>query len=129
MAFAARSGIDVDMVPPRVDAFQNIGDTLFHAFGSDAVFGVVGHLAGAAAVGLANGVIQAFGHGVGVKNYPAIDVAGRAPDGLDQGPLGSGSLPVGVQNGDQRAFRNIESLAEQVDADKTVERAEVSSRE
>ena len=35
---------------------------------------------------------------------------------------------VGIENGDQRAFRNVETLAQQVDADQHVESAEAQDR-
>ena len=48
-----------------------------------------------------------------------------AADGLDQRRLGAQeALLVGVEDGDQRAFGNVEALAQQVDADQHVEGAE-----
>ena len=51
-----------------------------------------------------------------------VDVARGAADGLDQAGLRAQKpLLVGVQDGDQRAFRDVEPLAQQVDADQHVE--------
>ena len=62
---------------------------------------------------------------VGVEDDPAVDVAGGAADGLDQRGLGAQeALLVGVEDGDERAFGNVEALAQQVDADQHVEGAE-----
>ena len=62
---------------------------------------------------------------VGVHDHAAVDVAGGAADGLDQRGLGAQkALLVGVEDGDQRAFRDVEALAQQVDADQDVEGAE-----
>ena len=55
----------------------------------------------------------------------AVDVARGAADGLDQrGLAAQEAFLVGVEDRDQRAFRNVEALAQQVDADQRVERAE-----
>ena len=62
---------------------------------------------------------------VGVEDDPAVDVARGAADGLDQrGLAAQEAFLVGVEDGDQRAFGNVEALAQQVDADQRVERAE-----
>src|SRR3546814_4239977 len=58
---------------------------------------------------------------VAIEDHAAFHVAGRAPDGLDQrGFRSEEPLLVGVQDGDQPAFRNVQSLAQQVDADEHV---------
>ena len=62
---------------------------------------------------------------VGIEDDLAVDVAGGAADGLDQRGLGAQeAFLVGVEDGDQRAFRDVEALAQQVDADQHVEGAE-----
>ena len=86
---------------------------------------VVGDLLLAAAVGLGDGALHRAGDAVGVHDDPAVDVAGGAADGLDQRGLGAQeALLVGVEDGDQRAFGDVEALAQQVDADQHVEGAE-----
>ena len=62
---------------------------------------------------------------VGVEDDLAVDVARGAADRLDQRRLGAQeAFLVGVEDGDQRAFGNVEPLAQQVDADQHVEGAE-----
>jgi hypothetical protein len=62
---------------------------------------------------------------VGVEDHLAVDVARGAADGLDQrGLAAQEAFLVGVEDRDQRAFGNVEALAQQVDADQHVERAE-----
>ena len=69
--------------------------------------------------------LHAAGDAVGVHDDPAVDVAGGAADGLDQRGLGAQeALLVGVEDRDQRAFGDVEALAQQVDADQHVEGAE-----
>ena len=51
----------------------------------------------------------------------ALHVARRAPDGLNQGAPGTQeAFLIGVENGHQRHFRQIQSFAQQVDADQHV---------
>ena len=62
---------------------------------------------------------------VGIEDHPAVDVARGAADGLDQrGFAAQETFLVGIEDGDQRAFGNIEAFAQQVDADQRIERAE-----
>ena len=50
---------------------------------------------------------------VGIEDDVAVDVARGAADGLDQrGLAAQEAFFVGVENGDQRAFRNVEALAQ-----------------
>ncbi len=98
---------------------------LAHALGRDAVLGVVGLLLLAPAVGLRHRALHRAGDAVGIEDHPAVDVARRAADGLDQrGLAAQEAFLVGVEDRDQRAFRNVEALAQQVDADQRVEGAE-----
>ena len=81
-------------------------------------------LRGAAAIGLVDSPL----HGArGVSAYRMarpIDVARRAADGLDQRRRRSQkAFLVGVENRHQRNFRQIQSFAQQVDADQHVELA------
>ena len=96
-----------------------------HRFRRDAVRGVVGELLLAPAVGLGHRPLHRAGDVVGVEDDAAVDVARGAADGLDQRGLGAEeALLVGVEDGDQRAFGNVEALAQEVDADQHVEGAE-----
>ena len=91
----------------------------------DAVRLVVGLLLLAAAVGLGHGALHRAGDVIGVENHPAVDVARGAADGLDQRGLGAQeAFLVGVEDRHQRAFGNVEALAQQIDADQHVEGAE-----
>ena len=87
--------------------------------------GVVLDLLLAAAVGLGDRALHRAGHGVGIEDHLAVDIARGAADGLDQrGLAAQKSFLVGVEDRDQRAFGNVEALAQQIDADQRVERAE-----
>ena len=62
---------------------------------------------------------------IGIEDDLAVDIARGAPDRLDERGLGAQeALLVGIENGDERAFGDIEALAQQVDADQHVEGAE-----
>ena len=87
----------------------------------DAVFFVVGVLLFAAAVGFVDGALHGVGHLVGVEDGAAFEVAGGAADGLDEGALGAEeAFLVGVEDGDERDFGEVEAFAEEVDADEDV---------
>ncbi len=61
---------------------------------------------------------------VGVEEDLGVHVAGAAADHLDQGGFAAEeALLVGVEDGDQRDFGQVESFAEEVDADEDVEGA------
>uniref|UniRef100_A0A0N5A6Y0 NAD-specific glutamate dehydrogenase n=1 Tax=Parastrongyloides trichosuri TaxID=131310 RepID=A0A0N5A6Y0_PARTI len=108
-----------------VGAVEDVLDVALDALGRDAVFEVVGLLLLAAAVGLGDGALHRAGHAVGVEDDAAVDVARGAADGLDQGGLGAQeALLVRVEDGDQAALGDVEALAQQVDADQAVERAQ-----
>ncbi len=86
---------------------------------------VVLHLDAAAAVGLADCGGHRPGHPVGIHDHPAVDVAGGAADRLDQRDLAAKeAFLIGVEDGHQRHLRQIEALAQQVDAHKHVELAQ-----
>ena len=86
--------------------------------GRDVVFLVVGDLLFAAAIGFADGLLHGAGAAVGIENGAAFDVARAAADGLNQrGGAAEIAFFVGVQNGDQRNFGQVQAFAQQVDAD------------
>ena len=65
------------------------------------------------------------GHLVGVHDHLAVDVAGGPADRLHERRLGAQeALLVGVEDRHQRHLRQVEALAQQVDADEHVELAE-----
>ena len=56
------------------------------------------------------------GHGIGIHDGLAVDIAGGAAYGLDQGSLGTQeTFLVGIQDRHQGHFRHIQPLAQQVD--------------
>ena len=66
--------------------------------------------------------LHAVGDRVGVQNHLGVDVAGGAADRLDQARLAAQkAFLVGVENRDQRDFRQVEPFAQQVHADDRVE--------
>src|SRR5262249_10116458 len=108
-----------------VHALQDIGDALAHALRRDAVLGVERLLFFASPIGLGDRPLHRAGDRVGIEDYAAVDVARGATDGLDQRRLAAQEpFLVGVEDRHQRAFRNVEALAQQVDADQRVEGAE-----
>ena len=119
-------GADIDSnVILLVIAVENVGDLGLHARRGDAVLGIIGLLLLAPPVGLGDGALHGAGLVVGIEDHLAVDIARRAADGLDErGFRAQEALLVGVENGDETAFGNVETLAQQVDADEAVEGAE-----
>ena len=100
-------------------------DVALHALRRDVVLDIVARLLLAAAVGFGDRAGHRAGHLVGIEDDAAIDIAGGTADRLHQrGLRPQEALLVGIENGDQRAFRDVEALAQQVDADEHVEGAE-----
>ncbi len=97
----------------------------FTDFRRDAVGGVVLDLLLASPRGLGHRPLHRAGDLVGVEDDLAVDVARGAADGLHQRGLGAQEpFLVGVEDGDEAALGNIEALAQEIDADQHVERAE-----
>src|SRR6516162_3860741 len=67
-----------------VNAFEDVGDAAAHAFRGNPVGCIIGLLLFAPAIGLLDRRFEAVGHPVGIKYRPAVDVASRPPDRLDQ---------------------------------------------
>ncbi len=108
-----------------VDRVEDIGDLGLDAFGRDAVLLVIGHLLFAAPGRLVHGALHGAGDRVGIEDDLAVDVARGAADRLDQRGFGAQeAFLVGIENGDEAAFGNIQALAQEVDADEHVESAE-----
>ena len=88
----------------------------------DAMFFVVRHLLGAAAVRFVDGKLHRIGDTVGVHNDMSLRVTGRAPNGLDQrSARAQETFLIRIQDGNQRDFRQVEPFAQQVDAHDHVE--------
>ena len=65
-----------------------------------------------------------IGHAIGVEDGAAFEMAGAAADGLDERSAGTQeAFFVGVENGDERDFGQVESFAQKIDADQYVELA------
>src|SRR6266850_6272050 len=105
-----------------VDAPEDVVDRLDDRLGGDAVLLVIGPLDGAPAAGLVESGAHRVGRPVGVHQDPAVDVAGGAAAGLDE-RAGRAQVPflVGVENRHERHLRQVETLAQEVDADQDVE--------
>ncbi len=92
-------------------------DGLDDATRLNAVGLVVRLLDGAALVGGVNRPAHGVGHFVSVHDDLAVDVAGGAADSLGQRRLAAQeALLVGVEDGHQRHLRQVQPLAQQVDA-------------
>ncbi len=88
----------------------------------DVVIFIEGFLDGAAAVGFVDGAFHAGSDGVGVEVDLGFDVSGAAADHLDERGFGAEeALLVGVEDGDDGDFGEVETFAEEVDADEDVE--------
>src|SRR6185437_10177093 len=121
LVLADRDG-DVVLLVHRVDDLLDVGADRLRC---NAVLEIVGDLLFAAAVGLGQRALHAAGLVIGVEDDAAVDVAGGAADGLDEAGLGAQeTFLVGIEDGDQRAFGDVEALAQEVDADEHVEGAE-----
>ena len=125
VSVAGASAPTVDRhVVARGDVPQDVADLLFDTLGRDAVGLVEGALLVAPPLGLGERGLERAGHVVGVEDHPAVEVARRPADGLDQRGLRAQiALLVGIQDRDQAAFRDVEALAQQVDPDQHVEHA------
>src|SRR5581483_3100149 len=101
---------------------EDVGDGLADRLRIDAVLGVVRLLQPAAAVRLGQRTLHRVGDVVGVHDHLAVDVAGCSSDHLDQRRLAAEEpFLVRVEDGDQRDLGEVETLAQQVDADEDVE--------
>ena len=108
-----------------VHAVDDVLDALLHAARHDAVFGVKAQLFFPAALGFADGPLHRAGDAVGVEDGLAVQIARGAADGLDQAALAAQkAFFVGVQNRHQADFRDVQPLAQQVDAHQHIEYAQ-----
>ena len=63
-------------------------------------------------------------HDIGIHNHLAVDVARRAADGLDERRAAAQvPLLVGVEDPHERDLRQVQPLAQEIDADQDVEHA------
>ena len=81
------------------------------------MFPVVTHLQFPAAFRLINGSAHRTGDNIAVHDYLALSVSRCTADGLNQRCLGAQkAFFIGIQNGYQRYFRQIQPLTQKVDA-------------
>ncbi len=126
--FFGEALVDGDMVA-FVNRAEDVADILFDRLRCDAMFFIVGHLLFTAPIGLANGPFHRTGHVIGIENDLAVSISSRTTDGLDEGRFrAQEALLVRVENRDKRAFGNIKSFAQQVDADQDIKRPRRRSR-
>ena len=86
---------------------------------------VVGHLDTATAPRFRDSKVHGVGGFIGIHDYLTVRVTSSAADGLDQAALVSQeALLVGVENGHQRHFRQVQALAQQVDSHQHIELAQ-----
>src|SRR5208337_3639335 len=118
------AGVDGDVIG-LVDGAENVLDAAPDRGRGDAMRLVERLLLHPAPVGFLYRALHRAGDDVGVENHLAVDIAGGAADRLNERRLrAQKTLLVGVENGHQRTFRNVEPLAQKVDADQRVESAE-----
>ena len=115
--------------------FVLLGSPLYYAGGSNDGFGAFDYLAGynavfkvvaylffAVAVGFVYCTLHAACDGVAVEDGFAVDVTGGAADGLDEGAVAAEeSFFVGIEDGDERHFGEVEAFTQEVDAYEDVE--------
>src|SRR5262249_10017095 len=123
LAGTGGAGCDQHVVA-LVHTVKNIGDALAYAFRRNALRLVVVLLLLATAVGFLDRALHRPRQSIGIEHNLAVDVTRGATDRLDQtGLAAEESLFIRIKNGNQRAFRNIEAFAQQVDANKSIKSA------
>src|SRR5664280_1725705 len=116
----------VRLAPRQIDEFR---DGFVDGLGRDAMLLVVRQLILAAPARLRHGAAHRARDLVGVHDDGAGHVAGGPSHGLQEGRLTAQEpFLVGVQNGDQGDLRQVQTFAQQVDADQDVDvaRAQLS---
>ena len=113
------------MLLVRNDSFghhNHISNRLFDGGRCDAVCLIVGLLNRAAAFRLRNGAAHGVRHVIGIHNHVPLGISRRTAYGLhERGLRAQEALLVGIQNRDQRNLRDVQTLAEQIDADQHIE--------
>ena len=107
---------------PAQNGVQTLLNSAFDRRGGDAVLGVVFHLLATAVFRDGDELGHALGDDIGKEVDLAVDVARRAARRLDERGLAAQvAFFVGVEDADERDFRQVEPFAQQVDADENVE--------
>ena len=100
-----------------VDAVDQVAHFFDDAARRNAVLQVMGHLARAPPLGLADGARHRVGNAIGVQNSPAMQIACGPADGLDKRALApQKAFFIRIQNRYQRDFGQVNAFAQQVDA-------------
>ena len=110
------------LLPSAAGQVEVVLDLLGDGMRRDAVLLVVLLLQGAAALRFGDGALDGFRHRIGIQDDPALCIAGGAADRLNErGLVAQEAFLVGVQDGDKCNLRNVQPLAQQVDADQHIE--------
>ena len=108
-----------------IDRGHDVVDLGLHGFRRDAVRRVIGFLLVAPAIGFRDRVIQRIRHFIGVEQHPPVHIPRSAADGLHQRGGGAQiAFLIGVEDRDERAFGDVEPLAQQVDANQHIKGAD-----
>ena len=88
------------------------------------MFLIVFQLFVASAIGFVDGELHAFSNGVGIHDDASVHVAGSTAGGLRQRTMTTQeSFLVGIEDGHQRHFWQVETFAKQVDANEHIEQS------
>src|SRR3954466_11434573 len=124
-AAAAAAAAALRRLALRLEELGDVADALDDRRGRDPVLLVVGDLDRAAAGRLLDRRAHRGRLLVGVHEHRALDVAGRAPDRLDERRLAAEeALLGGVEDRDERHLGQVEALAQEVHAHEHVVLAE-----
>ena len=101
--------------------FKDILHFLFDSRRRNSVLLVVRFLNFAAVARFGNGFFHRLAHAVGVHDDASVRITCGAPDNLNEARYGAQKTDfIRVEDCDKRHFRQVNSFAEQVDADKHV---------
>lgn len=102
------------------DLFE-IVDWLEDGPGGDVVIEIVLMLNGSSSFGFVDGGFHGRGDGIGVENNGAVSVASGSSDGLyEAASAAKEAFFVGVKDGDQGDFGDVEAFAKKVNADEDI---------
>ena len=100
-----------------VGDLDDVTHALIHRLGHDAVGFVELLLNGTATCRFVDGILHGRRYRIAVQDHLAFGISRRAADGLDQRALAAQeAFFIGIQNGYQRNLRQVQTLAQQVDA-------------
>ena len=86
------------------------------------MFFVVSNLNSTATIRFIDRTLHAVGHSICIQDHFCVDVSSRAADRLNQtGFTPQEAFFIGIENGDQRNFRQVEAFTQQVDSNDRIE--------